>query len=83
MANVGGRAALIDGEHYFDVAAVSGGALSSDPMKALSYPAGLAKLGSALAELTPTGNLADSIFMRMRFVCRESIRPASRIQFLI
>ncbi|MGA1748195.1 MAG: hypothetical protein ACO4BZ_11010, partial [Ilumatobacteraceae bacterium] len=32
MANVAGRAALVEGEHYFDVGEESGGAIPADPM---------------------------------------------------
>ncbi|MGA1642456.1 MAG: VOC family protein [Ilumatobacteraceae bacterium] len=32
LANVAGRAALVEGEHYFDVGEESGGAIPADPM---------------------------------------------------
>lgn len=61
LANVQGRAVLVDGEHYFDLATVSDGALSSDPMAALSQLAELTELGPALGDRAPTGRLADVV----------------------
>lgn len=59
LANIAGRAALVAGEHYYDLQAVSGGSLSADPMKAIAHPEQLSALSSKLASHTPTGNLAD------------------------
>jgi 2,4-didehydro-3-deoxy-L-rhamnonate hydrolase len=59
LANVDGRAALLHGDHYFDVATTSNGELPSDPMEALSHPAELARLASALHADAATGQLAD------------------------
>lgn len=59
LANVGGRAALVDGEHYFDVGEVSGGTNPSDPMAALGHLEALHELASTLGGVTPTGRLAD------------------------
>ncbi len=61
LANVEGRAVLVDGEYYFDLATVSAGALTSDPMEALSHPAELNELGSALAGRAPTGRVAEAV----------------------
>ncbi len=60
FANVDGRAALVDGDHYFDVETLSGGDVPSDPMAALERPDRLHELGSALAAATPTGTLTDA-----------------------
>ncbi|MEH6570709.1 MAG: fumarylacetoacetate hydrolase family protein [Halioglobus sp.] len=60
LANVGGRAALVAGEDYFDLETVSGGALGSDPMAALQSLAALSELSVTLGDHTPTGQLADA-----------------------
>ena len=61
LANVEGRAVLVDGEYYFDLATVSAGELTSDPMDALSHLAELNELGSALAGRAPTGRVAEAV----------------------
>ena len=61
LANVNGRAALVDGEHYFDLAAVSGGSLSSDPMLALEHLPKLAALDTTLGRHSPTGMLDEVV----------------------
>ncbi len=60
LANVEGRAVRVSGEHYFDLEAASGGALGSDPMTALNSLQELAAISARLADLTPTGKLADA-----------------------
>ena len=60
IANVGGRACLVSGDHFFDLEQVSGGALGADPMSAIAHPEQLASLSSSLGEQTPTGRLADA-----------------------
>ncbi|MFT5441071.1 MAG: 2,4-diketo-3-deoxy-L-fuconate hydrolase, partial [Myxococcota bacterium] len=60
LANVNGRAALVSGEHYFDLEKVSGGKLGSDPMLALNEPEQLSELSSGLPQQEPTGALADA-----------------------
>lgn len=59
LANVAGRAALVAGDHYFDLQQASDGSLSADPMKALTQPERLAAVAATLAGRTPTGLLAD------------------------
>ncbi len=59
LANVDGRAALVSGDHYYDVAGISDGSLSSDPMKTLGHPSRLATLGATLDGHEPTGAVAD------------------------
>ncbi len=59
LANVSGRAALVSGDHYFDVESLSGGVLDPDPMGVISRCADLHRLGSQLDGHTPTGRLAD------------------------
>ncbi|MCY7300025.1 MAG: fumarylacetoacetate hydrolase family protein [Ilumatobacteraceae bacterium] len=61
FANVAGRAALVRGDHYYDVATVSNGSLSSEPMKALGFAAQLSALSSTLADPEPAGLVADVV----------------------
>lgn len=57
LANVGGRAALVSGGHYYDLEAASGGTLGSDPMAALSALDQLSELSGGLDGAEPTGSL--------------------------
>ena len=59
LANVNDRAALVDGDVYFDLEAVSDGALGHDPMAALDDAEALHALGATLTDREPTGRLAD------------------------
>jgi 2-keto-4-pentenoate hydratase/2-oxohepta-3-ene-1,7-dioic acid hydratase in catechol pathway len=59
LANVEGRAVLVVGDHFFDVAEASGGSLPSDPMQALEYGMALRELSANLGGGEPTGALAD------------------------
>lgn len=59
LANVAGRAALIDGDSYFDLATATGGALGPDPMTAI---ASFEKLHEVdLSRLSATGTLTDVV----------------------
>ena len=60
LANVGGRGALVDGDHYYDLEELADGALSPDPMAALTTPDLLAELASRLGCHQPTGLLAEA-----------------------
>lgn len=60
LANVGGRGALVDGNHYYDLEALADGALGSDPMAALTTPDLLAELASGLGGHKPTGPLTEA-----------------------
>ncbi len=60
LANVAGRAALVAGDHYFDLEDVSAGSLGADPMDAIADPEQLASLSNTLHETTPTGLLAEA-----------------------
>ena len=60
LVNVAGRAALATDEHYYDIAEISGGAVSHEPMLALAAAPELSALGGELAGKTPTGALADA-----------------------
>lgn len=59
LANVNGRAALVDSTNYFDLETVSDGSLGSDPMAALAVPDQLAELTAGLSGATASGQLAD------------------------
>jgi 2,4-diketo-3-deoxy-L-fuconate hydrolase len=60
LANVDGRAALVAGDAYFDLEAISGGRLGPDPMQALAETDTLSHLSARLDETPPTGRLADA-----------------------
>lgn len=60
LANVEGRAALVLGEHYYDLEAVSSGSISSDPMAALCCASELSAISAGLAGVTPSGKLAEA-----------------------
>lgn len=61
FANVEGSAALVHGDDYYDVSAVSDGSLPSDPMTALGHAAELSALASTLGTREPTGLVADVV----------------------
>ena len=56
LANVDGRAALVHGDHFYDLEVLGGP--SADPMVALAHPDVLSELSAGLADRTPTGALA-------------------------
>ena len=60
LANIAGRAALVSGDHFYDVAGVSNGSLSSEPMKTLARPDRLATLAASLEQHEPSGVVADA-----------------------
>lgn len=57
FANIAGRGALLKGEHYYDIAETSGGALESDPMLLIGETDALEKLADTLENRDPTGTL--------------------------
>lgn len=57
LANVAGRAALVSGDHYYDLEAAGNGALGSDPMAAIAAFDQLHTVG--LEDLDPTGAVED------------------------
>ncbi len=61
LANVNGRAALVRGDSYTDVATHSSGALGSDPMEVLARPDLLSELSATLDEASVTGLLVDVV----------------------
>jgi 2-keto-4-pentenoate hydratase/2-oxohepta-3-ene-1,7-dioic acid hydratase in catechol pathway len=61
LANVDGRAVLVHGGSFTDIATHSSGALGSDPMEALARPDLLSELSATLDESSVTGLLADVV----------------------
>lgn len=59
LANIDGRAALVDGDRYYDVHELSGGAVGPDPMEAILDPEALSALSAELSDRTATGSIAD------------------------
>lgn len=60
FANVGGRAALANETHVFDLETLSGGEVGPDPMAALHVPQELSRWSEGLDAATPTATLADA-----------------------
>jgi len=60
LANIAGRAALVDGDDYFDLSEISGGELGTDPMAAITMPHRLAELSATLGAREPAGRLSDA-----------------------
>ena len=60
LACVGGRAALVQDDHYFDLETLSGGAVGSDPMEALASPDRLHELSTTLEAAEPTGVVSET-----------------------
>ena len=58
LGNINDRSVLVLDDFYFDVQAVSNGALSSDPMDALANCDLLHRLSGLLKDATPTGRVA-------------------------
>ncbi len=61
LANVDGRAVLVSGDHYTDLATHSSGALGPDPMEALTRPDLLSEISATLDDSAVTGLLADVV----------------------
>ena len=59
LANISGQAALVKGEHYYDLKTISNNALSDDTLDALNHLDELHKLNSSLDKTNPTGLLKD------------------------
>ena len=60
LANINGRAALVDGDNYYDLATLSEGKLGPSPMTALSNLTPLNDLAGSLSSLDPSGSLRDT-----------------------
>ena len=63
LANINGRAALLEGGSYYDLESVSRGEFNSDPMAALNIGSRLSELTSGLDAKTPDGSIADAMLM--------------------
>jgi 2,4-diketo-3-deoxy-L-fuconate hydrolase len=59
LANINNRAALVEGDNYFDIATVSEQTLGPDPMDAIAETTALHALTGRLGEFEPAGSLAD------------------------
>ena len=59
LGTVDGKAVLIKDDHYFDVASLSDGAISSDSVEALKFQTELSELYETLSEKNATGNLSE------------------------
>ena len=59
LGTVGGKAVLIKDDHYFDVASLSNGAISSDSVEALKFQNELSELYATLSGENATGNLSE------------------------
>jgi 2-keto-4-pentenoate hydratase/2-oxohepta-3-ene-1,7-dioic acid hydratase in catechol pathway len=62
LATIDDRAVLVDGEHWHDLAAASGGELSADPMMAIRRHAELHEIATGLSERESDGAVADASF---------------------
>ena len=60
LANIGGRAALVEGENYYDLETISNGDFDEDTTNALKNLEGLMALSSELSKATPSGILKDA-----------------------
>ena len=59
LGTVSGKAVLIKDDHYYDVASLSEGAISSDSVEALKFQAELSDLYETLSEENASGNLSE------------------------
>ena len=60
LANIAGRAALVEGENYYDLETISNGDFDEDTTNALKNLEGLMALSSKLSKATPSGILKDA-----------------------
>ena len=59
LANIEGRAALVDGENYYDLETISNGKFNNNTSSALTNLVGLSELSEDLSKSEPTGLLHD------------------------
>ena len=59
LANIEGRAALVDGENYYDLETISNGKFDNDTSNALTDLVGLSELSEDLSKSEPSGLLHD------------------------
>jgi len=60
LANIAGRAALVEGDNYYDLETISNGDFDKDTTNALKNLDGLKTLSSELNKAEPTGMLRDA-----------------------
>lgn len=60
LANIAGRAALVEGENYYDLETISNGDFDEDTTNALKNLEGLMALSSGLSKAKPSGLLKDA-----------------------
>ena len=60
LANIGGRAALVEGEKYYDLETISNGDFDKNTTNALKNLNGLKALNSKLSKAKPSGILKDA-----------------------
>lgn len=60
LANIAGRAALVEGENYYDLETISNGDFDEDTTNALKNLDGLMALSSELSKAEPSGILKDA-----------------------
>ena len=60
LANISGKAALIRGEHYYDLKVISNDTFDGDTLNALNHLDKLHELNEILDENTPTGLLEEA-----------------------
>jgi 2-keto-4-pentenoate hydratase/2-oxohepta-3-ene-1,7-dioic acid hydratase in catechol pathway len=60
LANIAGRAALVLGEHWYDLEQISGFAPWSDPLHALGDTERLHELSAEIPDIEPSGDLATA-----------------------
>jgi len=60
LANISGQAALVKGEHYYDLKTISNNAFDGDTLNALNQLDELHSLNSILDETNPTGLLEEA-----------------------
>ncbi len=61
LANIEGRAALVDGDSWWDLATITGRSELADPMAAIADPDALHAASATLAGIEPGGSLGDVV----------------------
>ena len=59
LANVSGRSVLVNGDHYFDIAKISEGNVSSDPSQVVNSLGAISKLYEQIDQFDASGSLKD------------------------
>ena len=60
LANVNGRASLVEGGYFFDLSRLSDEAVSSDPMLAITQVDALHELADTLSDSDADGSLEEA-----------------------